>query len=276
MFNLMNVIINNNRNSSANNNRNSTANNNRNSHTNNLIRTRNFNFNSGYNSNNRINPQQIEPEQTEISDNISNTFTEISTQRSIPTIPAIPTIPVNLVYTIFNTIIDISSNIHSTNLFHDPNEHINIQRNEYYSAFTYESLNIRFFHNEIINESNVNNMVESVISSINEREIQHLLNEFEEDENNNFANNSLHNNNSNENSEEIKNKINNNITQGEYGNYAPILKNSSCPILLTEFQEDDIVVMFNLCEHAIHGSTYEKFIKLFKKCPLCNSNLCEL
>lgn len=266
MFNLMNVIINNNTNRSNRTNRN----------TNNAIQRqrRNFNFSSGYNSNNATTQShtqsQIESDQIEIIDNSLNTF--IENHHEIST----PIIPVNLSYSMFNTVIDVSSNIPSINLFHEPNEHMNIQRNEYYSTFTYESLNIRFFHNEIINESNVNNMIESVISSINEREIQYLLNEFEDQENNNFVNNSLHNNNNNENSEEIKNKINNNVTQGEYGNYASILKNSTCPILLTEFQEDDIVAMFNLCEHAIHESTYEKFIKLFKKCPLCNSNLFEL
>ena len=170
-----------------------------------------------------------------------------------------------LQYNLFNTIIDVSANNFTSNLYANQNRN---NGPEYYSTFNYESLNIRFFHDELLNFENISEAIDNVISNINEREIQNILNDFENSETNNT--------NTNENTEEIKQKINKNVTHGEYVHYSASLKNDCCPILLTDFENDDIVSIFNVCYHAIHESTYEKFIHLFTKCPLCNSKLFEL
>lgn len=169
--------------------------------------------------------------------------------------------PSMIQHQIFNVFIDINVN----NLSSELRDNINPRR--YFSEFSYEELNIRFFHNEILNEQNIGNEIESVLNSINERGFQNMLNDFQIDD-------TLRNeNDSRVNSREIINQIHQNMTHGEYVHYSTILKNHTCPILLTEFENEDIVSIFNLCNHAIHESTCDKYVQTFTKCPLCNHKL---
>lgn len=171
-------------------------------------------------------------------------------------------------YNLFNVMIDVNVNNLTSELINTYNA------NRYYSTFEYESLNIRFFHNEMLNLENVEGEIETVLNSINEREFQNILNEFQ---NNEMADDTLQNDDSrSNNSQEVIQKIYQNITQGEYVHHSSSLKNHTCPILLTDFEDDDIVSIFNKCSHAIHESMGEKYFKTFTKCPLCNHKLFEL
>jgi hypothetical protein len=179
-------------------------------------------------------------------------------------------IPSTLQYQMFNIFININVNNLSSELIN------NMNPQQYFSEFSYEGLNIRFFHNEILNYQNIGSEIESVLNNINEREFQNILNDFYVDEMNEYIDDTLHNDNSSHmNSREIIKQINKNITHGEYVHYASILKNHTCPILLTDFENEDIVSIFTLCNHAIHESTCEKYTKTFTKCPLCNHKLFE-
>lgn len=210
--------------------------------------TRNYHFNNGYNR-----PQRRINGLPPITPRENNTNNE-------------EVINNNLEYQLFNTTININSNNLTSELENTFNH------NPYYSTFEYETLNIRFFHNIILNPDNIGNEIENVMNSINEREIQNILNDFQ---NNEIINNSLQENNSVINSQETIEKIYENISEGEYVHYIPILKNHTCPILLTDFENNDIITLFNLCNHAIHESTSKKYIKTFTKCPLCNHKLFE-
>lgn len=220
-----------------------------------------FEFNNGYNRIRQPRPSLF---------NISNTSSDILVSNEISS---------SFQYNLFNSVIDISANNLSSELIRNSNP------NRYYSTFEYDSLNIRFFHNESLNSQNIAGEIENVLNSINEREIQNLLNEFQineiseflENEITELVNNTLHNdNNTLINSQEIVDKIYENITVGEYFVHSSILKNHTCPILLTDFEVNDVVSIFNLCNHAIHVSTCDKYIKTFTKCPLCNNKLFEL
>ena len=54
-----------------------------------------------------------------------------------------------------------------------------------------------------------------------------------------------------------------------YGPNKSRIKNDICPILQTEFEDKDLIRVFE-CNHAIHASTFDDFISHFRKCPLCN------
>lgn len=176
-------------------------------------------------------------------------------------------IPSSIQHRLFNTVVEVDTNNLTSNL------HNNANTNQYYSNFEYESLNIRFFHNEPLNIQNINDEINNVLASINEREIQNIFNNFQLDENEDFINESMNANDTTSNSDEIIQQITKNTLHGKYDYYKSILKNHSCPILLTDFSDDDIISLFKFCNHAIHESTYEKYSRTFVKCPLCNHKL---
>jgi len=222
-----------------------------------------FNFRNGYNHRNV---------RTNLNRSITTTPSTITPSNSIVMTqnPVLQT-PIHLNYLFYDTMIDVCANNLTTEL--SPNS--SVQANGYYfSTFQYNHLNVRFFHNDALNVENISETLEHVITNINDREIQTILDEWAD--NNNTAevmNNSLNQFQNMKNSDELIGKIGENVTHGEYIKYSSLLKNSSCPILLCEFQNDDIVSIFNGCKHAIHGSTYSKFVETFTKCPLCNNKL---
>lgn len=145
----------------------------------------------------------------------------------------------------------------------------NFNPNPYYSTFEYESFNIRFFHNEVLNPENINNHIDNVIHNINEIEVQNILNNIEESQDSQSQS-------QRENTPEIINKIEESTLHDKYKKHALTLKNCTCPVLLKDFEDDDIVSIFILCNHAIDKSTYDRYVKTFTKCPLCNNKLFEL
>ena len=70
----------------------------------------------------------------------------------------------------------------------------------------------------------------------------------------------------------IKERIKNNITFTIYKNNKNI-KNDICPILYSNFEENDNICIFNNCNHAIDRNTLEQFINNFDICPLCKCKL---
>jgi hypothetical protein len=211
----------------------------------------------------------------------SNTRAESA--RFAPTIisATVQTPPSSLRYNLFQTSIDVCAN-NLTSELENNNENSSIlqnNNNRYYSTFEYESLSIRFFHNEPLGLQNIDDAIENVIDNINNREIQNILNDFQNsglNEMSEFINNTLHDDNTTINDSDVIRKIEENVTHGEYIHYVSDLKNHTCPILLCDFEDDDIVSIFNLCNHAIHESTYDKYVKTFTKCPLCNNKLFQL
>tara|TARA_A100001011_G_scaffold399628_1_gene509213 strand:- start:7479 stop:8270 length:792 start_codon:yes stop_codon:yes gene_type:complete len=232
------------------------------------IRRRQFQFRNVYNSRRGLTS----------TNNNSNTVID---QPSTNNTNADESAPSSLQYNLFNALIDVSANNLTTNLYSNevPEHSAQYNNNAYYSTFEYDSLNIRFFHNEQLNLENINDAIDNVIDNINNREIQNILNDFQNNDmsdTTNFINNTLHDDSAIVNSEEIIQKINKNITHGKYVDYGSVLKNHSCPILLSDFENKDTVSIFNLCNHAIHESSYEQFAKTFTKCPLCNNKLFKL
>lgn len=230
---------------------------------------REYGFNNGYN---RL--------QSIASHDNSNTVVGSSrpAENSAGTMSNNEGIPTTLQYNLFHTIVDVCANNLTTELYNnDYTEHISHHNNNsYYSTFEYESLSVRFFHNEHLNLQNINNVIESVIDNINDQELHTLLNYYQSDdlgETDEFMNNPRPNNNATDNIDEIIEQIHENVTHGEYIDYVAILKNHSCPILLNDFVNKDTISVFKLCNHAIHSSTYEKYVKTFTKCPLCNQKL---
>ena len=229
------------------------------------IRRRQFEFRNGYNS---------RRDSTSTNDNSNTVIEPPSTNNTNDDESA----PSSLHYNLFNTFIDVCANNLTTNLYsnEDPEHSAQYNNNAYYSTFEYDSLSIRFFHNEQLNLHNINDANDNVIDNINNREIQNIRNDFQNNDMSDitdFINNTLHDDNAILNSEEIIQKINGNVIHGEYVHYAFVLKNHSCPILLSDFENDDTVSIFKLCNHAIHKSSYEQFAKSFTKCPLCNNKL---
>lgn len=224
---------------------------------------RQFELNNGYNrfegnrSNTRANPSHLVP----------STFSTSNNE-----------LPSALRYNLFETTIDVCANNLRSELENDYENTSMIQydNNYYYSTFEYENLSIRFFHNEPLNHENLNDAIENVVRNINNREIQNLLNVFQNDEMTEFIDNTLQDDNTSNNSPETIEKIKQNITQGEYIKHSSVLKNHICPVLLTDFEDNDIIALFSLCGHAIHESTCEKYVKTFTKCPLCNHKLFQL
>ena len=177
---------------------------------------RHFEFNNGYNS-----FQQLQSSTSPIIALSTNNDNE----RLLPT---------TLSYHFFETNIDICANNLTSELFTNYLNEGALQNNHYYSTFEYESLSIRFFHNEILDSQNINDAIEIVIQNINNREIQNLLNDFsqyEESESVDFINNTIYHDNVSINSQETIEKIHQNISRGEYLHYSATLKNHTCPIL---------------------------------------------
>lgn len=175
-------------------------------------------------------------------------------------------IPTRIQHRLFNTTIEVNTNNPTNNTHNNPNQ--------YYSTFEYESLNIRFFHNVPLNLQNINNEIDNVLNSINEREIQTIFSNFQLNEHEEFINNTLDtNSNTLTNANDVIEQIEKNTIHGEYASYKSILKNHRCPILLNDFVDDDMISLFKMCNHAIDNSTFEQYSKTFVKCPLCNHKL---
>lgn len=232
-----------------------------------------FNLNNGYNI------HHPPPQTTSSSPNTSSptpappppspsphTYNSIPTNIEDEDISEYEEIPSSLQHQLFNSTIQVDTNNLTSEL---PNV---FNPNHYYSTFEYESINIRFFHNIPMNIQNINNEIDSVLNSINEREVRNLLNNFQNNETDEFVNNTLHNN-TLANSEEIIQQIKENTLHGEYFHYKSVLNNHTCPVLLSDFLDDDIISLFKSCNHAIHESTFDKYSKTFVKCPLCNHKL---
>lgn len=190
-------------------------------------------------------------------------------------------LPSILQYRFIETDIDVYVNNLTSDLENSYENSIVLQynSNQYYSTFAYGSLNIRFFHNEPLNQQNMDDAMENVVHNINNREIENILSDFENsemDEMSEITNNTLHDDNTTTNTYEIINKIEENVTRGVYEQYVSVLKNHTCPILLCDFENTDIIAIFKLCNHAIHESTYDKYVRTFTKCPLCNNKLFKL
>ena len=207
-----------------------------------------FTFNSGYN---RLQSPPPPPSSPATSHNDSNTIVDSSSETDASA---------NIIqYQIFNTNINVYVNNLTSELEN------NFNPNRYYSTFGYESFNIRFFHNDLLNIQNINNHVDNVLNNINEIEISNLLNNFEQTEQHTQT----------ENTSEIINKICEHTVHDKYVDCASTLKNHTCPILLNDFKDDDIVSVFILCNHGIDKSVYDRYTKTFTKCPLCNNKLFE-
>ena len=231
---------------------------------------RQFGFSNGYNQSSQLQSQNYSDTFPENRSVVRNRLTSAPISENEAINPSI------MQCQIFN----ISINVNVNNLSSELSNNINPPR--YFSEFSYEGLNIRFFHNEPLNYQNIGNEIESVLNNINEREFQNILNDFNDfnhfndNEMNELINDALSDENvSLANTPKIIEKIHQNITHCEYVHCSPTLKNHTCPILLSDFEDKDIVSMFKLCNHAIHESTCEKYIKTFTKCPLCNNKLFE-
>jgi len=207
-----------------------------------------FSFNSGYNTIQSSPPPPSPPITTQ---NNSNTIIE-----PLPESDASANI---IQYQLFNTNISVRVNNLTSELENSFNP------NRYYSTFEYESFNIRFFHNELLDVQNIDNYVDNVLNNINEIEIHNLLNNLQHTEQQTQT----------ENTPEIVNKISKHTVHDKYVHCASTLKNHTCPILLNDFEDDDIVSIFILCNHAIDESAYDRYTKTFTKCPLCNHKLFE-
>jgi hypothetical protein len=175
--------------------------------------------------------------------------------------PIIPTIRFQSTYS--NLSIDVSVNIQDENYSHP-----------YYSTFTYNDLDIRYFHNSVLNESNTQEIIENLLQNINNAEIDQLINNIQEYNSENFIDNTFNDPIPNrENNDEITKKILDNIKETTYSEDKHTIKNHTCPILLNDFEDDDTIIVFKSCNHAIDESVKIKFIKTFTKCPLCNLNI---
>ena len=145
------------------------------------------------------------------------------------------------------------------------NESINIINNinnntNYYSDFRIDDYNIRYFHNIEITVDDYINIVSSIMNNIYENELNRALD------------NSLITTNY-KNEDDIIIKIKQNTIKDIYKNLKNDIKNDICPIILTSFEDTDIVYKFINCNHGICEESFEKYCSMFKKCPLCNSLL---
>ena len=129
---------------------------------------REFGFRNGYNQ--LIQPQ---PQIQNYSNTISENTTDVSNspiynQNSANELETLST----LQFQMFDVFININVNNLSSELRNNNNQR------RYFSEFSYEELNIRFFHSEILNNQNIGNEIEHVLDNINEREFQNILNDF--------------------------------------------------------------------------------------------------
>lgn len=141
------------------------------------------------------------------------------------------------------------------NLNSGPNETL------YHSVFEYNNYNIRYNHQDLITPSDADAVLQNILNSIFEEE---LINQSMDNSNINH-----------ENSIEIQQSIQKHISEEKYGDIENIIKNDICPISMESFLENDLICLFSKCNHGIHHENKDRFIKLFKKCPLCNESLTE-
>lgn len=142
----------------------------------------------------------------------------------------------------------------------------NENRSNYYSLFEYEDYNIRYYHNNEIQQDHSIEIMNTILQYINDYEEQEFEHEFEpepQEEPQPYKGNN----------DNIKNKILQNTIEAEYKTVKHTLKNDTCPILYSTFHENDIICMFKPCNHAIDKTMLDSFMFHFCKCPLCNVSL---
>lgn len=211
---------------------------------------RNIQMNTGYN-NRQIN-------------NVSNTMRHPSLSPTTPvSAPRPRTTSTHLSTYYSNTFIEISAN----NIVNN-GEDFQVSESMY-SNFAYNGLDIHFYHNNILDETNVDDIIVGVLSNINYQDIDTIMDEINGSSIEQITNEELL---EIEKNNRIK-KIEENITSGSYKECKKIVKNDICPITMNSFEDDDIVSIFNGCSHAINQITKDKFISIFVKCPLCNHPL---
>lgn len=134
-----------------------------------------------------------------------------------------------------------------------------------YSNFAYNGLDVHFYHNNILDEANIDDIIVGILSNINYQDIDTIIDGLNVSAMEQMTNEDEKNN-------RIKN-IEKNITSGPYKEYREKVKNDVCPITLNSFEDNDTITIFNGCSHAINHTTKDKFINAFVKCPLCNHDL---
>lgn len=133
----------------------------------------------------------------------------------------------------------------------------------YYSTFNFNTQYIRFNHDDMLSPNDAEYVLQEILSNLYQNEINNIMNEsilsFQ--------------NESHENDSYTKNMIKNNMIIDKYYILCDKIKNDTCPISMELFENNDEVIMFRPCSHAICNTYEEQFLKLFKKCPLCNCDL---
>ena len=184
---------------------------------------------------------------------LTNTMTRPRTRRAPPnpnpnpppsTPPASPDI---LSIPIFST--RLEENLNRSNYFDTSN---------YYSLFQYNDLNIRYYHNNWIQEQESFDIVNSIVQYIADAESTPFLDDAPPSHQNDIGTIQL-----------IREKT-------QHANYKDLkhsILNDQCPILLTPFEDNTRICFFKNCLHALDASVVEQFTSTFKKCPLCNDSL---
>lgn len=175
---------------------------------------------------------------------------------SAPSAPSTPT-PIRPSH---HSAIHTTTNISNTPIFSAPLES-NENTSNYYSLFEYNDYNIRYYHNQRIQYDDSLEIINSILQYIYEPEDP----EFEEPH---FEPEPFKGNDDN-----MKNLIMRNMFEAQYKNVKNGIKNDSCPILYTPFEDNDTICVFKQCNHGIHQSTQDQFLYHFQKCPLCNVSL---
>ena len=131
----------------------------------------------------------------------------------------------------------------------------------YYSLFQHNDVNIRYYHNERLQNQDSVEIINSILRYMYENEIQEDVPLLEDEPR------------QRKNDETVIQRIRSNSSKSCFSHIKDKIRNDVCPILLTEFQEDSSVYYFNSCLHALDESMYEQFVSTFQKCPLCNGSL---
>lgn len=171
--------------------------------------------------------------------------------------PSAPSTPIRPSH---HSAIHPTTNISNTPIFSAPLES-NENTSNYYSLFEYNDYNIRYYHNQRIQYDDSLEIINSILQYIYEPEDT----EFEEPH---FEPEPFKGNDDN-----MKNLIMCNMFEAQYKNVKNGIKNDSCPILYTPFEDNDTICVFKQCNHGIHQSTQDQFLYHFQKCPLCNVSL---
>ena len=190
----------------------------------------------------------IENELQDISNNIIQPYNHFNRN-------AILQIPLNANNT--NENIDISNNaltgyINNSNTLND--------ESRYYSTFSYNDSNVRYFHNSLLNENETSRILNYIFENIYENQLMNILNDTQPETNH-------------ENNLEDIFKIKQNTIYSFYSNLKHISKNDTCPITMEEFKENDMICLLKNCNHSIEVSGFEKYIITFNTCPLCKTTL---